>query len=98
MTSHPIEANAGHWWLVCGKWRTLHAIPGNALTTGQMRNHIDNSTAPHLRAACTLRRPWSMPGMSSRLSAPRCAACCQALGIPPGNGTPANDKTLQEQN
>jgi hypothetical protein len=97
VTSHPIAENHGHWWLTCGKWRRLHAITGTVLTADQMRDHIDHGTRPVLRAACTLRRRWSMPGMFSRVSAPRCAACCRALGIPAGNGTPANENYRQEQ-
>lgn len=91
MTSHPIPENAGAWWLVCGKWRTLHAIPGALLTTDQMRDNIDTGQRPTLRAACGLRRTWSMPGIGSRLGLRRCTACCTALGIPAGYGTPANE-------
>lgn len=33
----------------------------------------------------------AVPGMFSRLSLPRCAQCCRALGGPEGNGSPKND-------
>lgn len=95
MTSHPIEANSFAWWLCCGKWRRLHAIPGAVLTVEEMRDAIDQGELVAARAACTLRRRWSMPGISSRLNAPHCAACCHALGIPAGRGTPANTQESQ---
>lgn len=91
MTSHPIPENAGHWWLTCGKWRRLHAIPGPVITREQMRDAIDEGEPLDARAACRLRRRWWMPGLFSRLSRRRCTACCHALDIPTGCGTPANE-------
>ncbi|MFJ4624264.1 hypothetical protein [Streptomyces sp. NPDC088812] len=91
MTSHPIPENAEHWWLCCGKWRVLHAIPGRTITREAMRDSIDENAPIRARAACGLRRRWWMPGIFSRLDRSRCAACCATLGIPPGNGTPANE-------
>jgi hypothetical protein len=32
-----------------------------------------------------------MPGMGSRLDAPRCRQCCKGVGIPPGYGAPFNN-------
>ena len=91
MTSHPIEENAGHWWLTTGKWRRLHAIPGNAITLEQMRAAIDDAQPARAASACGLDRPWDMPGIGSRLSLPRCPHCCRTLGIPTGRGTPVNE-------
>ncbi|WP_329215158.1 hypothetical protein OG352_06170 [Streptomyces sp. NBC_01485] len=93
MTSHPIAENFGRWWLCCGKWRVLHAVPGTAVTVEGMREAIDSNMPIRARAACGLRRGWWMPGIASRLGRRRCTACCVALGIPPGQGTPANDTT-----
>jgi hypothetical protein len=93
VTSHPTADNAGHWWLVTGKWRRLHAIPGSVIAAGEMRDAIDTAEPIRARAACQLNRRWDMPGMFSRLGASRCTACCTALGIPAGNGTPANNTT-----
>lgn len=36
-----------------------------------------------------------MPGIFSRMWASRCALCCKALGIPPGNGAPRNAFTRE---
>lgn len=92
MTSHPNSENAGHWWLVCGKGRRLHAVPGAAASPEQMRDALDEARPLPARAACRMyRRRWWMPGLFSRLGSRRCTPCCHALGIPPGYGTPAND-------
>lgn len=39
---------------------------------------------------CGRRGRLAMPGIFSRMRAPRCLDCCRALGIPPGNGAPRN--------
>lgn len=33
---------------------------------------------------------WHMPGIFSRMGAPRCSKCCKKLGIPTGDGAPFN--------
>lgn len=91
MSAHPIPENADHWWLVCGKWRRLHAIPGQAVTAELVRTSTDECQSIPARAACGLRRGWWMPGLFTRLGRRRCTPCCHALGIPPGYGTPANE-------
>lgn len=95
MTSHPIRENAGHWWLVCGKWRRLHAVAGQAIAPEQMRDAIDDNQPIPGRAACGLRRRWEMPGLFSRLGRRRCVPCCRALGLEAGYGTPANENLQQ---
>lgn len=96
MTAHPIPENAGHWWLACGKWRRLHAIPGPAVTAEQLRTAIDENQLVPARAACRLRRRWDLPGLISRLGRRRCVPCCHALGIPTGYGTPVNEALIKE--
>ncbi|MEU0659586.1 hypothetical protein [Streptomyces lavendulocolor] len=97
MTSHPTPENGSCWWLVSGKWRLLHAIPAALITGDQMRDAIDEGRRIPAHAACGLRRRWDMPGIFSRIARRRCTPCCRALGIPPGNGTPANDAALTQQ-
>lgn len=96
MTAHPIPENAGHWWLVCGKSRRLHAIPATAVTAAGMRTAIDDCRLIPARAACGLRRRWWMPGYFSRLGRRRCTPCSHALGLPPGYGTPANEADIRK--
>ena len=41
-------------------------------------------------ALCGASGQWIMPGIFSRMCAPRCPKCCAALGIPKGNGISFN--------
>ncbi|MEV0231616.1 hypothetical protein [Nonomuraea sp. NPDC050786] len=92
MTAYPIPENHGHWWLTTFKgWHRLHAVPGEALTVEAHREAIDGFE-PYVRAtACGRTLALTYAGMSSRFSMPRCAACCRALGIESGPGTPVNE-------
>jgi hypothetical protein len=47
--------------------------------------------------ACGLSGRLGMPGLFSRMDAPRCKRCCKKVGIPYGNGAPFNDKSLTEE-
>jgi len=42
------------------------------------------------RTACGMSGRLFVPGVGSRLGAPRCRSCCRALGIPWGEGAPYN--------
>lgn len=48
-------------------------------------------------AACGKEGPFYIPGIFSRMGAPRCKRCCKAVGIPAGDGAPVNDKSLSEE-
>jgi len=91
MSAHPIPENGNCWWLVSGKQRRLHAVPGQDITAQQIRTATDDNLPIARRAACGMRRGWWLPGLYSRLGRRRCVPCCRALGIPPGYGTPANE-------
>lgn len=42
------------------------------------------------------RRLWAgIPGLFSRMGAPRCKRCCAKLGWPQGEGSPKNDDALR---
>jgi hypothetical protein len=97
MTAHPVPENRDCWWLVAGKERRLHAVPGYAITPLQMRAAIEAGQPTIARAACGLRRRWWLPGLYSRLGRRRCVPCCHALGIPTGDGTPANETARKDQ-
>lgn len=56
----------------------------------------DDGPWPKARtAACGASFPASLPGMFSRMGAPRCDACCAALAITPGKGAALNDDTCR---
>jgi len=46
------------------------------------------------RTVCGIVGEVVMPGIFSRMDAPRCRTCCNALGLPYGQGAPYNDKTI----
>jgi hypothetical protein len=50
----------------------------------------DERIAGHGVSVCDQRGRMSMPGILSRMGAPRCKRCCKVVGIPPGDGAPAN--------
>jgi hypothetical protein len=41
---------------------------------------------------CGIKGNLYMPGLFSRMSAPRCRVCCKILSIPEGLGAPASAK------
>lgn len=99
MTSYPTEDNHHHWWLTPSKqWRILHAIPGAAVDPDD-EDAVDSLRIEGITAtaACGVTTRWSWPGVFSRLGKPRCAHCCRALGIPRGDGTPANDTSRKQR-
>lgn len=95
----PVPENHHHWWLTTHQAGVLHAVPAEAVP-------VDDETAlealtadsPTLTARCneTFTAVW--PGLVSRYGRPRCRPCCAAVGIPPGQGVPANTPAPKEGN
>ena len=48
-----------------------------------------------VRTTCGMERVMRVPGIFSRMGAPRCKRCCRKLGWPEGVGSPKNDPTLR---
>lgn len=97
MTSHPAHPkNAGHWWLTTiPAWRRLHAIPRKSITDEEMEDALDDEPWLTRQSACGITARYTMPGPFSRMGMPRCAHCCTRIGIPRGNGTPANEGAVE---
>ncbi|NEA22661.1 hypothetical protein [Actinomadura bangladeshensis] len=98
MTAMPNPANRGLWWLTtAAAWNRLHAVPPTAVDPDDEDacDRLRSNELP-LTAVCGIRAVMAWPGLSSRLSLPRCAGCCRKLGIPRGDGTPCNDDTLED--
>lgn len=72
-------------WIDFGRSERLHAAK-------EFTANVDDWCATDVTTACnrTTARA-SIPGIGSRLAAPRCKQCCDALGLPHGNGSPKND-------
>ncbi|WP_435113349.1 hypothetical protein [Nocardiopsis synnemataformans] len=97
MSSFPVPTNHDHWWLATGAWRRLHAVPRQVFNPDD-EDVVDALTewpGPPGRSVCGQDRGWQLPGVFSRLGCPRCAHCCDRLGIARGNGTPMNEGPQQ---
>lgn len=78
-------------WLETRHGRVLHSA--REWTAGLLEELADGGHSPGpVRLACgqVARAVW-IPGVFTRLGAPRCARCCKATGLPPGKGSPNND-------
>ena len=76
----------------------LHYCPGVTFETWDSwwdEGSMPGYGAPELDTACGRRLAMTLPGLFSRMGMPRCAHCCDRLGIPRGAGAPLNDLTLR---
>ncbi len=95
VTAFPVPGNHRHWWLTTlPSWRRLHAVPAAAVDRRDEEavEELCEAPGPVLRAVCGLTANMTLPGVLSRFGLPRCATCCAALHIPPGKGTPVNER------
>lgn len=73
-------------WLVLPSWNRLHRV-------AEIRwEDDDGEDGPRGsgHTVCGLGGDLAIPGIFSRLNLPRCKHCCRILGIPDGDGAPAN--------
>lgn len=47
------------------------------------------------RTSCGLKTYLCIPGLFTRMDAPRCKTCCKIAGFPEGIGSPKNDDDLR---
>lgn len=82
-------------WLVLPNWGKLHRV---AETEGEDWE-ADGLIPIGIQGVtlCGLVGRLAMPGVFSRMGLPRCAHCCDRLGIPRGDGAAYNDKTLSQR-
>lgn len=59
---------------------------------------IENYGVNHgsVSALCGRSGDWSIPGVFSRMSVPRCARCCKLSRFPRGDGSPKNDQSCRD--
>jgi hypothetical protein len=85
------------------RWRWMYTSEGTTAilhrmaTKGKPRIEPDepDRDSPWREKAttvCGLKSNFDMPGILSRLGAPRCEDCCKKLGIPAGDGAPFNSE------
>lgn len=80
-------------WLDTRMGRCLHWADLTHLTPGQAEGIRQDWLCPGpVRLACGRTASLVMiPGLGTRLVAPRCTGCCRATGLPRGTGAPKND-------
>ena len=83
----PLPIHGDDWrsrWLVLPAWGSLHRVASIRWDDDMDMISGDGETV------CGRRGRLMMPGIASRMEAPRCAQCCRALGISAGYGAPFN--------
>jgi hypothetical protein len=92
----PLRLGKNRWrsrWLVLlPSWRVLHRV--SEATWKNVDDYGGSYVEGTGTMVCGASGKLYMPGLLSRMGLPRCKKCCKALGIPPGDGAPYNDKTL----
>jgi hypothetical protein len=79
------KSNQWHWrWMQMEKTTTLHRV-----ASGKREDRIYMGMNPGT-TVCGRKGQLYMPGVASRMGAPRCKRCCKLLGIPLGEGAPYN--------
>jgi hypothetical protein len=71
-------------WLVLPSWNRLHRVASIEWDEDY------GDTAGAGTTACGRKGMLHIPGIFSRMSLERCAHCCRIIGIPVGDGAPAN--------
>ena len=83
----PLLIGVDNWrsrWLVFpGAWNRLHRV-------SEIGWEGEDMIGGHGTTLCGRTGYLTMPGMFSRMGLPRCAHCCRLVGVPRGNGAPAN--------
>lgn len=77
-------------WVNIPKSRTIHRVRALASSRKAWKDFPSGEGV----TVCGKEGKMWMPGILSRMAAPRCRKCCELLGIPSGVGAPYNDPTL----
>jgi hypothetical protein len=73
-------------------WVTGHRAARLHLMLSYRPSAAFETSYPQASLACGRTVPLAhMPGVATRLTAPRCRACCRSSGLPQGVGSPLND-------
>lgn len=87
-----LEKRLSHMaWLKNNKRKTLHCVPSSVDENGIVDENLVDEGQLVYTALCGRTQMFSVPGVFSRMYAPRCKNCCSALKISPGIGTPLNE-------
>lgn len=72
-------------WVLLGEGHVLHAV--GALDNGDM---ADEDWFGIGSTECGRAGELCIPGVFTRMKAPRCSRCCERTGMPQGNQSPKN--------
>lgn len=89
--NQPLSTEPMLRWLQFPTGTVLHRV-------ALLREYDEDEARGRGAAVCGRGGTLMLPGPFSRLGAPRCRKCCDALGVPPGGGQPRNypDETWSE--
>lgn len=79
-------------WVKTEKGRKIHCVPDVIDEEGRWPDPFLEDPGAEATALCGKASKFYAPGIFTRLHAQRCYECCDALGIPPGFGTPLNER------
>lgn len=86
---HPVSL--AEWdWVMTWSGHVLHHLA--AVKRPIM---FDSMSQGEGRTSCGITGQLCIPGIFSRMGAPRCKRCCKKLGWPQGVGSPKNDHNLR---
>ncbi len=89
------EPPLDHWaWVRTGKGKSLHCVPGVLNEAGTWPDSFVEEGGMEAAALCGRSSKFYAPGIFTRMQAPRCTGCCDALGLQHGFGTPRNEKHI----
>lgn len=78
-------------WVQSIKKPVLHRLSDDAVENVEGQDNDFAGVNFRGTTMCGRKSPhWFMPGIFSRMDAPRCKQCCRILGLSEGNGCPAN--------
>jgi len=78
-------------WLVTPVGRRLHHA--TLADPDDLAAVEDGESAENVALTCGRRVGWvTLPGLFARMGLERCTVCCRKRGLPPGKGSPKNDR------
>jgi len=85
----PYSREIAEWdWVVTKTWNLLHAPL-------RWDDPEDNCYVEDGRTVCGRTSELFIPGVFTRMGAPRCKHCCRMTGMPHGIGSPKNDEACR---
>lgn len=96
MSDRPLFWKRDDWrsrWLMGDGNDDLHRIERLDVDPAEWREEVTSGPG---QAVCGAEGTFRIPGIFSRMGAPRCERCCDLVGIDHGDGAPGNADDLEE--